>query len=102
MEIKSGEGDFVAIEDQPRLTGGKYYYEINIVPCEEQRIRFFVKSGDGELVHFQYPDVIPASNDEEIANSSFKLSPVQDGEMELVGDEVRLSWSPSKCATSTC
>ena len=100
VEIKSGEGQFVAIEEQPRLRGGKYYYEINIVPCEEQSIRFFVKSGDGDLVHFQFPEVIPASSDEEIANSSFELSPVQDGKKEVVGDEVRLSWSPSKCATS--
>jgi len=100
VEIKSGEGEFVAIEEQPRLRGGKYHYDINIVPCEEQSIRFFVKDGEGDPVYFLYPEVIAASTNEDIAKSSFELSPVQDGSAVVSGDEVRLSWSPSKCATS--
>lgn len=100
VEIKSGEGKFVAIEEQPRLRGGKYYYEINIVPCEEQSIRFFVKSGEGDPAYFLYSEVIAASTNEDIAISSFELSSVQDGNAVVSEDEVRLSWSPSKCATS--
>ena len=100
VEIKSGEGEFGPIQEQPRLRGGKYLYEINIVPCEEQRIRFFVKSGEAEPAYFEFPEVIPASNDEDIAISSFELSPAQDGKVTEDGDEVTLSWSPSKCASS--
>ena len=55
VEIKSGEGEFGPIQEQPRLRGGKYLYEINIVPCEEQRIRFFVKAGEAEPAYFEFP-----------------------------------------------
>ena len=90
VEIKSGEGEFGPIEEQPRLRGGKYLYEINIVPCEEQRIRFFVKSGEAEPAYFEYPEVIPASSEEDIARSSYKLSPAQGGHVTEEGEVVIL------------
>ena len=95
--IKSGEGEFEAIQEEPRLRGGKYLYDINIVPCEEQHIRFSVRSADGETAYFDYPETIPASNDEEIASSSFELSPAQDGNVVEDGDQLTFNWSPSKC-----
>lgn len=98
--IKSGEGEFEAIQEEPRLRGGKYLYDINIVPCEEQHIRFSVRSADGETAYFDYPETIPASNDEEIASSSFELSPAQDGNVVEDGDQLTFNWSPSKCASS--
>ena len=98
--IKSGEGDYEAIQEQPRLRGGKYLYDINIVPCEEQHIRFSVNSGEGETDYFDLPETIPASNDEEIASSSFELSPAQDGNVVEDRDQLTFNWSPSKCASS--
>lgn len=99
VEIKSGDGAFTAVEKDPRMKRGKYSYNINIVPCEDQQIRFFAKNEDGTS-YFIHPDIIQASNNADIASSSFKLSSPQGGKVEETEGLLTVTWSPSKCASS--
>ena len=100
VEIRAGDnGEFLAVEKEPRLKGGKYSYDINIVPCLDQHIRFSAKNEDG-ITYFDFPTVIPASSSEDIASSSYDLMPAQDGKVEQSDDMLTVSWSPTQCASS--
>ena len=100
VEIKAGvDGEFTTVEQEPRLKGGKYSYEINIVPCLEQFIRFVAKNSEGST-YFEHPETIPASSSEDISKSSYNLLSIEDGTLEKTGDLLTFTWSPSDCASS--
>jgi len=101
LEIKSGNGDWVAMDSQPEsLGGGKYRWTIDAVPCKDHFIKlwFIGPGGQSELT---YPNPIPAASDEEITKSRFTPSKPTNIQYTSLGDNsVEVSWDPSDCATS--
>jgi len=101
LQVKSGSGDWIAIDEAPEvLGGGKYKWTVNVVPCKDHLIKFWV-NGPGGQAALEYPDPIRAVSDEELI--MFKYKPAKPTGLvvnNLDGNTVEVSWEPADCATS--
>ena len=73
VSIKSGDGDFVKVSDKPRMRGGKYIHNIEIIPCVDNQIQLFIENAEGPATFDDFENLIPASSAENISASSFIL-----------------------------
>lgn len=101
LEVKSGAGDWVAMEDLPvALGGGKYKWTIDAVPCKDHLIKLWV-NGPGGQAALEYPEPILAASDLDIIESKFTPEKPTGLKITPMGeDSVEVSWEPADCATS--
>ena len=72
VSIKSGDGEFVPWTERPKVRAGRFSYTLPITPCLDTSFQFYAKNAEG-ITYYEFPDVIPASSAEAIAESSFQL-----------------------------
>ena len=101
LSIKSGDGEFVTLTDRPKIRAGRFTYTYtlhqSITPCLDTSFQFYAKNAEG-ITYYEYPDVIPASSAQAIADSSFELEPPQNPRIDQSGGTVAVYWEPSVCA----
>ena len=101
LEVKSGSGDWIAMEDTPvALGGGKYRWTIDAVPCKDHLIKFWV-NGPGGQAALEYPEPILAASELDIIESKFTPEKPTGLKISHLGENsVEVSWEPADCATS--
>ena len=97
LSIRSGDGEFVPLTDRPKIRAGRFSYTLSITPCLDTSFQFYAKNAEG-ITYYEYPDVIPASSAQAIADSSFELEPPQNPRIDQSGGTVAVYWEPSVCA----
>jgi len=102
VSIKSGDGDFVKVSDKPRMRGGKYIHNIEIIPCVDNQIQLFIENAEGPATFDDFENLIPASSAENISASSFILQAPTNSRVDSDDStgSVAVYWDPSQCATS--
>jgi len=101
LEVKSGSGDWVAMDAAPEaLGGGKYKWSIPSVPCKDHMIKFWVNGPAGQA-SLEFPEPIRAISEEELITS--KYTPVAPAGLKvtnLADNQVEVSWDAADCATA--
>ena len=97
VEMRSGDGEFKPVVAEPTKRNGKWKYNINRIPCENQSIRFFAENPSGK-VYSQFKIEIPASTTDEIKKAAYEPSPPRNVSGTRTRDKLIASWERSKCA----
>lgn len=101
VQIQSGSSEWRTPEESPTPRRGKYRATFPVAPCLSHKIRFVVKSLQGEEGIYELPSVIGPASEEEIEKSRFTpLAPTNVRVTETGDGQVRVSWDGSECATS--
>jgi hypothetical protein len=98
LEMKAGAAAaWAPVEESPKEKGGKYRWILKVLPCHDHYFRLHV--GDGAVL--ELPKPVSAASAEDIINSKFDPEPPQDLTVNSQADgSLRVSWTPSECATS--
>jgi len=100
VEAKAGGGDWIVVEDQPSVRGGRYKWTVtDVAPCVQHAFRLWLHGKDGGQAVFEFPSVLPRASNLELIQAQY--TPRKPGQLKVEDtgeDSVEVSWEASPCA----